>query len=87
MNQMRGLLAESGIVGAPGTAHLRRALVEILGADDERISEFLRRVLVEMSERLQSFEQRLAQYDREIMQLARGDDHAVQLMRVRVWDH
>ena len=31
MNQMRGLLAECGIVVAPGVAHLRRALAEIRG--------------------------------------------------------
>src|SRR5215471_11087124 len=82
MNQMRGLLAECGIVVAPGVAHLRRALAEIRGADDDRISEVLRRLLVEMSDRLRVFEQRLAQYDQQITCLARRDDRAVQLMAV-----
>jgi hypothetical protein len=49
MNQMRGLLAECGIVLAPGAAHLRRALAEIRGTDDDQISEVLHRRLVEMS--------------------------------------
>src|SRR5215472_9242700 len=71
MNQMRGLLAECGIVVAPGVAHLRRALAEIRGADDDRISEVLRRVLVEMSDRLRSFEQRLTKYDQQITNMAR----------------
>jgi transposase len=70
------------IVMAPGVAHLRRALAELRGADDDRISELLRRVLVEMSDRLRSFEQRLAEYDRQITDLARRDDCAVQLMAV-----
>src|ERR1700752_1318635 len=47
-----------------------------------RISEVLRRLLVEMSERLRSFEQRLAEYDQQITGLARRDDRAVQLMAV-----
>jgi transposase len=82
MNQMRGLLAECGIVAAPGAAHLRRALAEIRGADDDRISEVLRRLLVEMSDRLRSFEQRLAEYDQQITHMARRDDRAVPLMAV-----
>jgi transposase len=58
-NQMRGLLAEYGVVVAMGAAHLRRALAEILGDRDERIGELLREALLEMSECLRSFEERL----------------------------
>src|SRR5712671_1052747 len=39
MNQMRGLLAECGIVVAQGAAHLRRTLAEILGSRDNQVSE------------------------------------------------
>ena len=59
MNQMRGLLAECGMVVAQGAARLRRALAELLGGPDQRIGAILREALLEMSERLQSFEQRL----------------------------
>jgi transposase len=59
MNQMRGLRAEYGLIVAPGVTHLRRLLAEIIGDRDERVSELLREVLVEMSERLRSFEERL----------------------------
>src|SRR6266404_2928311 len=66
MNQIRGLLAECGIVVAHGAAHLRRALAEILGSRDNQVSELLREALVDMSERLRSFEERLGRYDRQI---------------------
>jgi transposase len=82
MNQMRGLLAECGIVVAQGAAHLRRTLAEILGSRDNQVSELLREALVEMSERLRSFEERLGRYDRQIGTLARSDRRAGQLMTV-----
>ena len=52
MNQMRGLLAEYGIVITQGAVPLRRALVQILEARDHGVSELLRELLGELSERL-----------------------------------
>src|SRR6516162_5954233 len=66
MNQVRGLLAECGIVVPQGAARLRRALAELLGDRDERVSELLREALAEMSERLRTLEERLARYDHQI---------------------
>src|SRR5271166_678162 len=66
MNQMRGLLAECGIVVAQGAARLRRALADLLGGADQRIGAILREALLEMSERLRSFEERLKRYDRQL---------------------
>jgi transposase len=51
MNQVRGLLAERGIVVAKGVAQLGRALAELLGDHDEHVSELIREALAEMSER------------------------------------
>jgi transposase len=82
MNQMRGLLAECGIVVAQGAARLRRALAEMLGDRDQRVGEILREALLEMSERLRSFEERLERYDRQIGELARSDSRAGRLMKV-----
>jgi transposase len=82
MNQIRGLLAECGVVVALGATHLRRALAEILGERDERVSELLRVALAEMGERLRSFEGRLERYDRQIGELARNDPRARRLMTV-----
>src|SRR5258708_12226759 len=80
MNQMRGLLAECGIVVAQGAAHLRRTLAEILGSRDNQASELLREALVEMSERLRSFEERLGRYDRQIGPPAQSDPRPRQLI-------
>src|SRR5229473_2185446 len=63
MNQMRGLLAEYGIVITQGAVPLRRALVQILEARDHGVSELLRELLGEMSERLRFIEDRLRRYD------------------------
>jgi Transposase len=59
MNQMRGLLAEFGIVVAQGPARLRRALAVIQEERDDGLSELLHEMLVEMGERLRWLEQRL----------------------------
>ncbi len=82
MNQMRGLLAECGIVVAQGAARLRRALADILGDRDNSVGEILREALLEMSERLRSFEERHECYDRQIEKLARSDSRAGRLMTV-----
>jgi transposase len=81
MNQMRGLLAEFGIVVAQGSARLRRALAVILEERDDGVSELLREMLVEMGERLRWLEQRLKRYDLRIATLARGDERAARLRR------
>jgi transposase len=82
MNQVRGLLAERGIVVAQGVAQLRRSLAELLGDCDERVSELFREALVEMRERLGTLEERLARYDQQIERFARHDPRARRLMTV-----
>lgn len=59
MNQMRGLLAKCGVVVVVGATHLHRALAEILGDRDERLSDLLREALAEMGEPLRLYKQRL----------------------------
>jgi transposase len=82
MNQMRGLLAEYGIVVAQGTAPLRRTLALILEDRDNRVSELMRELLGEMSERLRLSEHRLKGYDRRVAEFARADERAGRLMAV-----
>ena len=81
MNQMRGLLAESGIVIAQGSATLRRAVAE-LQDNENGPTPILREILVEMSERLRLFEERLKGYDSRITGLARNDQQVARLMAV-----
>jgi len=82
MNEMRGLLAEYGVVVAQGALALRRALATIVADHEARVSDLLREILSEMSERLRLFEERLRRYDLRITGLARADERAVRLMAV-----
>src|SRR5246127_967586 len=66
MNQMRGLLAEDGIVIAQGSAALRRAVAELQDNSESGPTPILRQLLAEMCERLRLFEERLKQYDSRI---------------------
>ena len=81
MNQMRGLLAEYGIVVAQGAIPLRRALVLILEDRDNGVRELLRELLAEMSERLRWLEERLKRYDQRIAECARTDERAASRRR------
>ena len=81
MNQMRGLLAEYGIVVAQGATPLRRALTLIMEDRENGTSELLRELLAEMSERLRLFEERLKRYDWRIAEFARADERAGRLER------
>jgi transposase len=80
MNEMRGLLAECGVIAAQGVSALRRLIATIAAETDERVSDLLREILSEMSERLRLFEERLKRYDRRITELASRDERSGRLM-------
>src|ERR1700728_3778917 len=52
MNEMRGLLAECGVVAPRGPNALRQLIASVLTEADEPISGLLREILSEMNERL-----------------------------------
>jgi transposase len=83
MNEMRGLLAECGVIAALGASALRRLIATILAEPDDRVSGMLREILSEMNERLRLFEERLKHYDLRIGELARTDERAGRLMAVQ----
>jgi transposase len=80
MNEMRGLLAECGVIAALGASALRRLIATIVAEPDDRVSGLLREILSEMNERLRLFEERLKHYDVRIAELARTDERAGRLM-------
>jgi transposase len=82
MNEMRGLLAECGVVAPQGPNALRQLVASVLTEADERISGLLREILSEMNERLRLFEDRLKGYDRRIAGLAQQDERATRLIAV-----
>ncbi len=79
-NQVRGLLAEYGIVMGCGFAALKRTLPSVL--EDERLSGLMREVVAEIGERLRYVEERLHQYDLRIRRLTQGDERCLRLAEV-----
>src|SRR5258705_6075742 len=83
VNQVRGLLAEHGIVVPLGIARARRLLLEIL-ADPERhgLSGLFRETLQEMAERLRFFDERVGAYDDRIERVFKEDERCRRLAKI-----
>ena len=81
-NQVRGLLAEYGIVLGRGFAHLRRGLPVILEDQDNGLSGVMRELLAEIGERLRFIDDRLRQYDLTIQRLFRQDERCQRVAAV-----
>ena len=81
-NQVRGLLAEYGIVIARGFAPLRRALPVLLEDRDNGLSGVMRGLLAEIGERLRFIDDRLRQYDLTIQRLFRQDERCQRVAAV-----
>jgi transposase len=81
-NQLRGLLAEFGIVVGRGVAQLRRALPEILEDGQNGLPGLARQTFAELWERLLALDQSKAAYDAQIRQLARASEPAQRLTEI-----
>ncbi len=66
VNQMRGLLAEYGIVVSKGVHKLRAALPGILEDGENGLTPLAREVFAESYDQLLAFYRRIAEYDRRI---------------------
>jgi transposase len=81
-NQMRGLLAEYGIVAAKGVSALRRAIPEILEDAQNGLSDLMRELIAEQYEHWQALACRIAEYQRKLRRVAREHKGCVALMEV-----
>ena len=66
VNQIRGLLAEYGIVVAKGVGQMRRVLPTILEDAENRLSDLFRELLAELYDQLRQLDARISDYDRRI---------------------
>jgi len=73
MNQMRGLMAEYGIVVAEGPAHVAELVAILTDPDDHRIPAPLLDGLVKVAELLRSIEQKLEAIDKQIVVAGRSN--------------
>ena len=71
VNQMRGLLAERGIVVGKGLARLRHALAIILDREG-RLGEVMRELVAEMGKRLRQSDERIKRYDLKLGRIRAG---------------
>jgi transposase len=73
-NQIRGLLAEHGVVIARDIRRLRHALVQIVEGSEPGLNELLRDLVCDMKTELAELDRRLAVYDRRIRDLFRSNE-------------
>jgi hypothetical protein len=67
-NQIRGLLAEYGVVLPQSIARLRRALPEVLEDAENELTVRARQLIASLFEELRSLEERIKPYERDIEQ-------------------
>lgn len=82
VNQIRGLLAEFGLVVPKGAARLRRELPGILEDAENGLPTLARQVLAGLLDQFHDFDSRIAAYDRQIRALAAASEPARRLMQV-----
>ena len=82
VNQLRGLLAEYGIVVAQGIARLRRELPRILEDAENNLPDLARSIFAELRWRLIELDRQMADYDRHIDRLAAQSEPARRLMQI-----
>lgn len=82
VNQLRGLLAEYGIVAGQGIARIRRALPGILEDAENGLPDIARDLFAELKTRLIDLDRQISEHDRRIEQLATQSEAAQRLMRL-----
>lgn len=80
INQLRGLLAEFGVVVAQGGHRMRHALPELLEDADNALPDLMREVLAEQYQQLIFFDEAIRRHDRRIERMARASEAAQRLM-------
>ncbi|MCP4305144.1 MAG: IS110 family transposase [bacterium] len=81
-NQIRGILAEFGIVVARNIAALRRRLPEILGSDVVILDPLIRSLMLDLQDELAVADSRVRAYDRRIKQLCKESEVCRRLERI-----
>lgn len=83
VNEVRGLLAEFGLVEPrKGVAATRELLCQVIDAPDNGLPGPMRELLRALSEELQGHDERLANLEKLIQRQAREDDRVKRLMKV-----
>lgn len=81
-NQVRGLLAEYGLVFPKGVHVLRRRLPEILEDADNGLSDLFRRLLMHSYRQLQMLDEQIDAYTQEVTRLSNRDEACQRLQSI-----
>jgi transposase len=81
-NEIRGFLAEFGVIVAKSLGPLRRALPELLEDAENGLPGDFRVLLMGLSEELRALDERIAAFDARIAQAAREDDRIKRLLEI-----
>lgn len=82
-NQIRGLVAEYGLVAPRELLHLRRALPRWLEDESNGLTARFRSLLLRLKDELVAHDERVAELDREIELIAQSEPAAKRLMQLR----
>jgi len=82
-NQIRGLVAEYGLVAPRELLHLRRALAHWLEDQSNALTARFRSLLRGLRDELVALDERIAELDREIERIAQSEPAAKRLMQLR----
>lgn len=74
VNQIRGLLAERGIVIRKGVGALRRGLPQVLAGSNGQLGALMRELLLQLQEHLHERDTQIRQQDRRVEQLCRASE-------------
>jgi len=81
-NQLRGLLAEYGVIIPQGIAALRRELPLALADADNELTDRTRQLLNRQYQRFLAVEEELAWYDQQVKQMAKQDEACQRLQAI-----
>lgn len=81
-NQIRGLLAEHGIVFPRDIHRLRRGLAAVIGASDDGLSELVRSLMTELQAEMADLDRRIAGFDRRIRNIFRNSEPCQRLGKI-----
>ena len=81
-NEIRGLLAELGIVVAVSLGRLRRAIPELLEEGENGLPGSFRVLLAGLGEELRALDNSITAFDARIVQAVREDDRIKRLLEV-----
>ena len=83
INQLRGIMAEYGVIVRPGKEYLYSMMPDLLEDADNGLTHAARALCAAQVEEWRSVNDRITALDKEIQQQARGSEATVRLMKIK----